>query len=274
MPRVVFQLDDDQQLDCDFEEPSILIGRHNDCVVQILSASVSNRHAKIEKTEDGWTFSDLGSTNGSSVNGVVAGSILLGDGDVITVGDIKGFFFDDRFIGDVGERKRVAGPPSATLEPNVSESEDFEDDDRDDEPGAPPLMICRPTMRPSTAMTVLLWAIRVVGRDTRRWKRNPRPKSGREPATMSGEPTAPQPVKPVAPIIPMGEDAPKVMSQTRRPGSGLSVQEQLDLIRRENSRITFPTIFWAILLAIALLFAGLWARHYVETDRTSFFLKF
>jgi hypothetical protein len=66
---------------------TITIGRAADCAVRLSDASVSRRHAEVRRSGDGWTIVDLGSTNGTRVNGAPATERRLQDGDAITVGD-------------------------------------------------------------------------------------------------------------------------------------------------------------------------------------------
>jgi len=63
------------------------IGRSHACEIVIDDPGVSRRHAAIARGRDGWVLDDLGSTNGSSVNGApVDGSRALADGDEIELG--------------------------------------------------------------------------------------------------------------------------------------------------------------------------------------------
>ena len=50
-------------------EQQVVVGRDLDCNIPIASRSVSRRHALVEKTPNGWVVRDLGSANGTSVNG-------------------------------------------------------------------------------------------------------------------------------------------------------------------------------------------------------------
>jgi pSer/pThr/pTyr-binding forkhead associated (FHA) protein len=50
-------------------ERSLLIGRSRGCDLQIPSSDASRRHAEIYRTEAGFMLRDLGSTNGTFVNG-------------------------------------------------------------------------------------------------------------------------------------------------------------------------------------------------------------
>lgn len=65
------------------------IGRSPDRTVVILDDSVSRRHAEIRRTAAGvFRLVDMGSTNGSRVNGEPVTEADLHDGDVILLGDV------------------------------------------------------------------------------------------------------------------------------------------------------------------------------------------
>src|SRR5579864_1961595 len=64
----------------------VAIGRLPECEITLADPNVSRRHAEV-RTEDGLTVVvDLGSTNGTKVNGSAVKTRPLEDGDVITVG--------------------------------------------------------------------------------------------------------------------------------------------------------------------------------------------
>ena len=66
----------------------LVIGRAEDCGLLIDDASVSRQHARLEVSSSGITLVDLGSHNGTQVNGrKVNGSQRVGSGDVITIGE-------------------------------------------------------------------------------------------------------------------------------------------------------------------------------------------
>jgi hypothetical protein len=64
----------------------VLVGRLADCQICLSDANVSRRHAAFMKLDEGWAISDLGSTNGTTVNGDPVERIRLHDGDVIEIG--------------------------------------------------------------------------------------------------------------------------------------------------------------------------------------------
>lgn len=62
------------------------LGRATSCDYVIHDATVSNRHAELARTADGWLIRDLGSLNGTRVNGWLVDEQRLRDGDTITFG--------------------------------------------------------------------------------------------------------------------------------------------------------------------------------------------
>ena len=69
------------------KEP-LTIGRLADCGVVLSDPNISRRHAEIRRDDEtgGHQITDLGSTNGTKVNGTVIKSHRLRDGDEITLG--------------------------------------------------------------------------------------------------------------------------------------------------------------------------------------------
>ncbi len=71
------------------EVGEIFVGRASDGDVVLDDPSVSSRHARIERSEDGGVvLEDLGSTNGTTVNGRRVGSVRLRSGDRIVFGEV------------------------------------------------------------------------------------------------------------------------------------------------------------------------------------------
>ena len=70
---------------------TMLIGRDARAGIVIPAASVSTRHAAIERVTGGWKVSDLGSTNGTFVDGrgVDGNGALLRGGERLTVGGVE-----------------------------------------------------------------------------------------------------------------------------------------------------------------------------------------
>jgi len=66
------------------------LGRGQENDVDLVDARVSRRHARLVRSADGVIIEDLGSTNGTLVNGVkISGPTRITPGDVVSVGDTE-----------------------------------------------------------------------------------------------------------------------------------------------------------------------------------------
>ncbi len=63
-----------------------MIGRLPECDVRVEDTQVSRRHAEVRPDADGYVLVDLGSLNGTLVNGVPVTEHPLVDGDEIKLG--------------------------------------------------------------------------------------------------------------------------------------------------------------------------------------------
>ena len=66
-----------------------MIGRDRLCDICVDDVQVSRLHGLIVRAADGLHYVDLGSTNGSAVNGASTRRVVLGNNDVIAVGDVR-----------------------------------------------------------------------------------------------------------------------------------------------------------------------------------------
>lgn len=102
------------------ESGSLLVGRHLECALRFdasLDLEVSARHALILLRDGACYVRDLGSTNGTYVNGVrVAGEARLADGDRVAFGGAAGPTVEVRLggpAGPAGARGASAGTEAA-----------------------------------------------------------------------------------------------------------------------------------------------------------------
>jgi hypothetical protein len=70
-------------------EGIISIGRHPESNLVLADANVSRNHAEIRPQGDRFVVVDLGSTNGTKVNGVRVDTQVLEDGDELTFGNTR-----------------------------------------------------------------------------------------------------------------------------------------------------------------------------------------
>lgn len=93
MAAVVFYMENDSTKVQRLETGSTAIGRHPDNEVVLTCPSSSGRHAVIKQSGDGFYVQDLGSSNGTRVNGAEVEEARLKDGDRIGFGDVQAVFY-------------------------------------------------------------------------------------------------------------------------------------------------------------------------------------
>jgi hypothetical protein len=70
----------------------LVIGRLPECDVVLADSNVSRRHAELRQKDEGVFVIDLGSTNGTKVNGTRVREQLLSSGDEVSVGSTRLIF--------------------------------------------------------------------------------------------------------------------------------------------------------------------------------------
>ena len=93
--RAMFLVDSTNQR-FDLRHGSNVIGRGSESDLQLLDQGVSRRHVDVQYDGSRATVYDLGSTNGTSVNGHEIGSHVLRHGDVLLVGHTRLVFHQEQ----------------------------------------------------------------------------------------------------------------------------------------------------------------------------------
>lgn len=71
----------------DLGSGKVTVGRLPECTISIDDSNISRNHAEVKAGSSGYLVTDLGSTNGTMVNGVkIIGDHALRDGDIISFG--------------------------------------------------------------------------------------------------------------------------------------------------------------------------------------------
>src|SRR5262245_52544899 len=78
------------------EVDELILGRDINCSAVLADDSVSRRHARIRRRGDEFLLEDLGSRNGTHVDGVPILSCVLHDGDAIQFG--QNLFYFERVL--------------------------------------------------------------------------------------------------------------------------------------------------------------------------------
>ena len=96
------------------DKPILLLGRHQECDIQLGSRKVSRRHCCLAQVDNYLVVRDLGSTNGIRINGVRVLEGSLRAGDELTIGN-------QRYQVQWTEK---AGEPLAADKPKIAEKRD------------------------------------------------------------------------------------------------------------------------------------------------------
>jgi adenylate cyclase len=86
MPILDITTYDGKQLRLEVGKETFTIGRSNDNILTLSDKSVSRHHTEIKKTKEGYLLTDIGSYNGTKVNGKLTQSVLLKHNDKIKIG--------------------------------------------------------------------------------------------------------------------------------------------------------------------------------------------
>jgi len=86
----------DEEHDVALQGDSVVVGRLASSGIRVTDANASREHAAFVRDDDGWAIQDLGSTNGTMLNGEPVSRERLRDGDVIEIGVTRLTYHDPR----------------------------------------------------------------------------------------------------------------------------------------------------------------------------------
>jgi DNA-binding NtrC family response regulator len=108
--RLALEFDDGRTRSLPHSEP-LLIGSAEDCELRISDRFASFRHARITHTPKGYLIEDLGSTNGTLVDGVPIASAILGPGMSVEIGRVRmSITRIDKPVDEARPRRARGGP--------------------------------------------------------------------------------------------------------------------------------------------------------------------
>ncbi len=116
MASLVVQ-EDVQRTSFELQDGQNLVGRHPDCAISIMQASVSGRHAMITGENGQFYLEDVGSRNGTFVNKQrLAARVQLAHNDMVQFGDALAKFDDPSQAG------QASAPSSATIDEQATQT--------------------------------------------------------------------------------------------------------------------------------------------------------
>ncbi len=89
-PRLVIRMPGQPLQETPLDRPAFSIGRKPDNDVVLPPKYISGHHGRLERQGTLWHYVDLGSANGTFVNGQRVQSAVLCDGDIMRIGDPQG----------------------------------------------------------------------------------------------------------------------------------------------------------------------------------------
>jgi len=92
MPKLTIRSDSGEKTSHDLVEESMTIGRSPENSICLDDISVSSRHAELTMAGDICHLKDLGSTNGTLVNGEPITTVQLRAGDRVRFGKVEGYY--------------------------------------------------------------------------------------------------------------------------------------------------------------------------------------
>ncbi|MHC4599472.1 MAG: FHA domain-containing protein, partial [Planctomycetota bacterium] len=113
MIRLTLETPEASSEDLAFDVPAVIIGRSNDAVLPIEDPKASRMHCQILRTSHGFELVDLGSSNGTLLNGKHTRRADLSPGDEIRIGNTRIVFQGDGEEAAAVDSSLSETPPEA-----------------------------------------------------------------------------------------------------------------------------------------------------------------
>ncbi len=110
MAKIQFTTPEGQSGEVELSSERLSLGRTEDNSIQIAHDSVSSNHGEFVFDGNNWIFTDLGSTNGTSVSGQRVESLEMANGGTFNIGHVEVTFY-----GDYAEEAPSYAAPAQTM---------------------------------------------------------------------------------------------------------------------------------------------------------------
>jgi pSer/pThr/pTyr-binding forkhead associated (FHA) protein len=111
MPRIHLTTTDGNTFEAELVGDRMSVGRNEGNDLVIPDSSVSGSHGEFSSDGSTWSFTDLGSTNGTKINGEQVERVELGHGAQFQIGDVGVYFMED---------EAAPAPASASASPSAA----------------------------------------------------------------------------------------------------------------------------------------------------------
>ena len=158
MPRVTITVPDKKSQPYRFalDRKSVTLGRGSENDIVIDCGSISVRHAIMERVKGGYELRDLGSTNGTKLNGKARDVIELFDGAPVKIGDVEfGFTLTPEEIAEMAKEGSADSPIIKEEEEESAEPRRQKEKRRPAQPSRPPVVVSQPGGGASFLMTMI-----------------------------------------------------------------------------------------------------------------------
>lgn len=165
MPRVTITVPDKKSQPYRFalDRKSVTLGRGSENDIVIDCGSISVRHAVMERVKGGYELRDLGSTNGTKLNGKARDVIELFDGAPVKIGDVEfGFTLTPEEIAEIAKEGPADSPIIKEEEEEPEVAQRKKEGRRPNPPSRPPVVVSQPGGAASFVMTMIFLMLAAV----------------------------------------------------------------------------------------------------------------